>query len=317
MIRTGVLLSVSIGAALLVADDLPAVAPKELAAKLQSEARYHQSQGDYAEAEASARRLLALLESNGLQDSLMGANALNDLAVICRLRDRLPEAESLNRRALAIFRNLAASAQVAATTNNLGAVALAQGRWKEARGLYLQAISLWRETRGPESPEIAAGLTNLALLYQSRHDYGKAAALVERAMKIDRAAYPPDHPRIALDLTNRAVLAAKQKHYPEAESMLLRALRALETSLPRGHPDIGTTAGNLAEVYRLERRYGDAEPLYRTSIRILEKVWGPDDRRLLPYFEYYAEVLRAREEYAEAAQADLRATRIGVVHTLR
>ena len=112
------------------------------------------------------------------------------------------------------------------------------------------------------------------------------------------------------------MLANEQKRYAEAERMLRQSLESLQASLPPGHPDIGITEANLAEVYRRERNYEDAEKLYRAGITILEKAWGRDDRRLFPYFQYYAAVLRAREEFAEAASADLRATRIRVVHSL-
>jgi tetratricopeptide (TPR) repeat protein len=338
MIRNTVLLTLLIGVVRLAADDPPATALGDLAVHERSVqvreqalgpddpglapllariTQLHLRLGDYPLAEASAQRSVAILASQGLEQSFDGGIALTNLAMVYRLRDRLPEAESLYRRSVEILRPLSRPVDTAAAINNLGTVVLAKGRWKEARALYLEAISLWQANLGPETVESAAGMTNLALLYQSRRQYGKAGELLERAMKIDQAVYPPHHPRIALDRVNQAALAAGQKRYAEAERMLRQSLESLQASLPPGHPDIGITESNLAEVCRRERHYEDAEKFYRAGIAILEKAWGPDDRRLLSHFQYYAAALRAREEFAEAARADLRATRIRVVHTLR
>jgi tetratricopeptide (TPR) repeat protein len=266
--------------------------------------------GNLSEAKALFERVVASRERLDRPSDPVLADALNHLAFVYRLQDRPSEAETLYRRALAIFRNTSRTDQTAAVTNNLGIVVLRLGRWKEARSLFLEAIALWRKQPGPDSPEFASGLTNLAVLYQSRHDFGKAEPLLKRAMEIDRSVFLPDHPRIALDLSNWATFLAARKHYPEAESALLRSLQMFEKSIPENHFDLGHTALNLAAVYKLEHKYEDSERLYRRGIDVLERAWGPDDRRLVPYFEHLAEVLRARSEFAEAAAVDVQAARI-------
>lgn len=266
--------------------------------------------GSLSEAKALFERAAASRERHAGPSDPDLADALNRLAFVYRLQDRPSEAETLYRRALAIFRDTSRTDQTAAVTNNLGIVVLQQGRWKEARGLYLEAIALWRKSPGPGSPEFASGLTNLGVLYQSRRDFGKAEPLLRRAMEIDRSAFPPDHSRIALDLNNWATFMAARKHFPEAESTLLRSLRMFEKSAPPNYVDLGNTALNLAGVYRLGHKYEDAERLYRRGIDVLQRAWGPDDRRMVPFFEQLAEVLRARGEFAEAAAVDVQAARI-------
>ena len=230
--------------------------------------------GNLSEAKASFERVIASRERLAGPSDPDLADALNRLAFIYRLQDRPSEAETLYRRALAIFRDTSRTDQTAAVTNNLGIVVLQQGRWKEARDLSVNALALSQKSPGPGSPEFASGLTNLGVLYQSRRDFGKAEPLLRRAMEIDRSASPPDHSRIALDLNNWATFMAARKHFPEAESTLLRSLQMFEKSAPPNYVDLGNTALNLAGVYRLEHKYENAERLYRQGIDVLQHVVG-------------------------------------------
>jgi tetratricopeptide (TPR) repeat protein len=118
-------------------------------------------------------------------------------------------------------------------------------------------------------------------------------------------------------LYNAGSLASARKQYAEAEQFFLKSASLLEKTLPPGHPDIGRVLANLGDLYRTQKRLAESAVIYGRGLEILVKAWGPDDQRLLDWLERYVQVLRAREDYAEAARLDLQATRIRVTHTLR
>ena len=88
------------------------------------------------------------------------------------------------------------------------------------------------------------------------------------------------------------------------------ACDSAEYDCQRNHPEIGRVSVNLGEVLRLERKTEEAEDRYRDGLEILIRAWGPEDVRLLAWLGPYAGVARAREDYAEAAKADMQAMKI-------
>ena len=285
---------------------------------LNNAAQFWLDTADYPRAEQSARRALALLEARDDIESPEGAACLSTLAGVLKAQGKLEDAKTALERSLAIRKRLPGSTHtVIAETYNLARVLAEQGRWKEAEGLYREAIAGWEASLGPDHPNVAAGLTSLATLLQSRHRFDDAARLLDRARAIDEKRFPPDHPRIAYDLNNAAALASARKHYRESEELLLRAEAILENRLPAGHPELGRVLANLADIYRIEKRLEESDHTYRRALGILDAAWGPNDPRLLDWLQGYALVLRAREDYAEAAKVDQQAMRIRVAHSLR
>jgi hypothetical protein len=61
----------------------------------------------------------------------------------------------------------------------------------------------------------------------------------------------------------------------------------------------------------------ESEDLYRQAVGILEQAWGPENPQLITTLEHYSLVLRARQEYAQAASVDTRVMKIRVVRSLR
>ena len=141
--------------------------------------------------------------------------------------------------------------------------------------------------------------------------------MLARAETIDRHNFPAGHLRIGYDLNNAGNLAFGRKQWVRAEQLLEQSLAILEKRLPVNHPDTGKVVGNLADVYRMQGRLEESEVAYRKALRMLEQAWGPESLQLLPTLLAYSQVLRARQEYAEAEALEVRSTRIRVALALR
>ena len=74
---------------------------------------------------------------------------------------------------------------------------------------------------------------------------------------------------------------------------------------------------SLAEVCRVQGRLEESAALYRQALEWLEQAWGPENPQLLPTLRSYSLVLRARQEYAQAEELEVRSVRIRVVEALR
>ncbi len=282
-----------------------ATAHNTLGAILEMQARFLEAQGELESTLAIRERLF------GSNDGRV-AETLDKLGLVYRQRGRVVESEGLYRRAIKILRSGPAVVELGTALNNLGNVLAACGRKDEAEVSLKEAIAVWEKLLGPDNPNLAAALSNLSMLARSRHRYVEAEQLLGRALEIDRKELPAGNARIGLDLNNAGTLLVARKRLREAESVLRESLAILQSSLPADHPEIGRVSVNLGEVLRLERKPEEAEVRYREGLEILTRAWGPEDVRLLAWLGPYAGVARAREDYAEAAKADMQAMKIRV-----
>ncbi|MDI1310892.1 tetratricopeptide repeat protein, partial [Prosthecobacter sp.] len=148
----------------------------------------HQGLAHWQTAEVHLR--YALLECESESDHLLLSTALNNLAHLLYVTNRLEEAEEPMRRAL-----------------------------KLAEASY-----------GPDHPTVAIHLNNLAQLLQATNRLEEVEEPMRRALKIDEASYGPDHPTVAIRLNNLALLLQDTNRLEEAEEPMRRALKIDEAS---------------------------------------------------------------------------------------
>ena len=93
---------------------------------------------------------------------------------------------------------------MAATLNNLAAVAAADGQLDKAERLYRRSLAIEEEIFGPEHPRVAARLNNLAQLMIQGSSHVNPEPLLQRALSIREKALGPAHPDVALSLNSLA-----------------------------------------------------------------------------------------------------------------
>jgi len=82
---------------------------------------------------------------------------------------------------------------LARSLNNLAQVHHDQGRYDEAKPLYVQALEIRRKALGEDHPDFAASLTNMGVLYVEQGRLDEAAPMLQQALVIFEKALPSDH----------------------------------------------------------------------------------------------------------------------------
>jgi eukaryotic-like serine/threonine-protein kinase len=206
------------------------------------------------------------------------ATSLSSLADVHFYSGHYEISDSLNRRALAMYKQLYGDRHplVAKILINLGASQLDRGNYVEAERLDRQALDITRAFYGNDHYETAAELTMLgrALVYEEKFD--DAAAILRQALAIRERVYGPMHPSVASTVNELGNIAINLEHYDEAEADFRRMLAIYRSVYGDKHYLIGIATSNLAGSFYGRHQYDRAEQLYRDAVRRFSEAQGPD-----------------------------------------
>ena len=210
----------------------------------------------------------------------------------------------------------------------------------EAERLGLQAATVARETRPPNSKNIFRALELAGLSAQRRKEYDRAMEYFREAEKftdhkrdlkqwatlqyeiadlllaqgkfsdfeklfrsvieVRTRVLGPEH-RDTLDSRHRLIYALnRQTKYAEAEAEARQVLRLREKILGAEDADTLVSRYNLADTLVDQGKNAEAEELYRGVIKLDERVLGPEDTRTLSARAGLANVLANQGQNAEA-----------------
>jgi len=228
-----------------------------------------------------------LTVSGGLAMQLRPAEARRDLEQALKIREHVFGARS---------------PQVADTLVTLGLAHRLQGRYKEAEQSYRRALAIQRA----QAPTLELGITlhNLAQLLAKKGGTKEALEFFHEAIQTWERLASPDYPGLAIARGQAGVVAYRARRYDEAAALLERA-------------DTAEALLNLGAVYLKQKQLDKSARAYQRAVGLLEKRWGAEDERLAKPLDELAAILRQAEEYGEAAEVELRATRIRTVNALR
>ena len=230
------------------------------------------------------------------------ATSLNNLAALLQATNRLPEAEPVMRRALAIDEASYGNdhPEVAWDLNNLAALLQATNRLAEAEPLMRRALAIDEASYGNDHPDVARDLNNLASLLQATNRLAEAEPLMARVVEIFDISYSNDHPYVATALNNLAQLLQATNRLAEAEPLMRRALAIDEASYGNDHPDVSRDLNNLASLLQATNRLAEAEPLMRRALAIDEASYGNDHPEVARDLNNLAALQQATNRLAEA-----------------
>lgn len=249
---------------------------------------------------------------DGRQDAGGCARILSNLGSLYYSQARYSEAEPLFVRAIALWAPVS-QADLAVTLHDLAALYHAEARYRESIQLYDRALGIRESLYGSNAPILLPLLNGLTAVYLEMGNYSRSRQVIQRARSIvafNHLEWSADH---AAALTNLGCLLIAQHKYGQAEFLLSQA----QVMDRHRFPEIGNVNAALAEVYRREGRWVESVTLYRKALEVLEQSWGSQNPRLLGTLESYSAVLRANEDFAEAARIDAQAMRIRVTRALR
>jgi CHAT domain-containing protein/Tfp pilus assembly protein PilF len=225
---------------------------------------------------------------------------------------RLPEAEALYRRALAIDEaNLGPDhAQVGDDLNELAQVLKAMSRLGEAEPMMRRSLAIAEAKLGPSHPDVAVRLNNLAALLLAANRVAEAEPLMRRAVAIDEAKFGRNHPATAGHIGNLAQMLAARNALAEAEPLMREALAITEAQLGPDHASVAVALANLAALLRNTNRLAEAEPLMRRALAIDEAKFGPVHPRVAVHLNNLGQVLAATGRSGDAEPVMRRALAI-------
>jgi tetratricopeptide (TPR) repeat protein len=115
---------------------------------------------------------------------------------------------------------------------------------------------------------------------------------------------------VIICLRSLAQVYIAQNRMSEAEMIYQKRITLADKSLQRDHAYQITVYDDLASFYILENRISEAKPIYERAILLTQKVYGADDMRVAEKLDYYASLLKAKEQDVAASEMEKQAVRI-------
>jgi CHAT domain-containing protein/Tfp pilus assembly protein PilF len=242
--------------------------------------------GQYAEAQEPAQRLLTLRTRVQGADHWQTGDARRELEDLRRLehlpadqRAQLRESDELNGRVYRLWQ---------------------AGKFKEALPLAQKALAIRRQLLGKDQSKLSVSLFNLGAQYQGLDDYAAAQACYEQALAIRRRTLGEDHPATAQSYHNLALTLYSRGKYAEAEPLFQKALATCRRTRGEDSPETAITYNGVAQNLQARGRYGEAETQYRKALAIYQKTLGENHRDTASVTNNLAANLYAQGKYAEA-----------------
>ncbi len=162
------------------------------------------------------------LKLNRLIDHPEGMAAnLNNLGAIALEQGKLADAEKYYRDALTMEQEAGNGRGIGEALNNLGVVYTKLGRWNEADTLFQQALGYARSLP-PHCPLLPLTLTHLGDVARHRKDYQQALNLYQQALDLDTAARSREGQAVRWGRLGRTYM--DMGDYASAKQFLVKAL---------------------------------------------------------------------------------------------
>jgi tetratricopeptide (TPR) repeat protein len=229
------------------------------------------------------------------------ATALQRLGLVYKAQRKYREAEQPIRQALEAFGRAMGpeNAYVAYSYMVLGDLLFAAGRYAEAEGPFLSALTIRSKHDDPLG--VAEVEIRLATTYRYLNRFDQSERLARRALATREARLRPDDQYVADALFNLAAAYRWMGRHAEAEPLLRRSLAIREPLLGVDNPHVLADLNSLANSLDATGRSVEAEPMIRRALAGREKVLGPDDPDVADTLVNLITLLRRQGRYAEAA----------------
>jgi serine/threonine protein kinase/tetratricopeptide (TPR) repeat protein len=183
----------------------------------------------------------------------------------------------------------------------LGRIRVAQGRLPEAEQILRRALALHRQIDGDLAEATIEARNGLADALVVMGQPAPATPLLREIVRDVRTIYGERHPEVGLAYNNLAnALSDIPEHYAESVEVYLKALDIqLETNGTR-HPEVATVYNNLGAVYLKLKEWRKADEAYQKSAAIRLAVLGPSDPNTASAQTGRALALNKLGEYVQA-----------------
>jgi len=225
-------------------------------------------------------------------DGPLTTNTLYEMGNLAYLQGKYEEARGLYLRSLEIEERLGNQSGRAISLYGLGNVAFAQGKHKEARDLYQQSLEI--EERLENQSGRASTLHQLGMVAQNQGEYEGARDLYQQSLEIEERL--GNQSGRASTLHQLGVIAQLQGEYEEARSLYQQSLEIFEWL--KDQNERATTLHDLGTIAYLQGEYEEARSLYQQSLGIKE--WLGDQRGRAGTIHQLGMIAQNQGEYEEA-----------------
>ncbi|MBL9030972.1 MAG: tetratricopeptide repeat protein [Phycisphaerae bacterium] len=232
--------------------------------------------GLYPLAEPHLVRASALLDQAVGPDDPLSLDAANSLGVIRLHTNKLDEAETLFRRALAGWTRARGERdpKTMSAINDLAVALHKQHRLDESAELHRKALALKRDVLGRDHPDTLQSLSGLGQVLMDTGRLDEARPLLEEAYEKRKAIQGPDHPQTIGSLNNLAALHDRSNRRDLALPLYAEAYQSSLRVSGEAHPDTLTTMNNLAGTMVDLGQFDGAEAMYLKILEVQPRVLG-------------------------------------------
>lgn len=228
----------------------------------------------------TARELLdkgaASIERNAKMDPEVKATLLDTMGNAYQSLGFFDRAEPLLDQSLRLRTSLFSpkSIPVARSLRDLGLLALARGKDKEAYRDYLRSLKIYQQQEGPASQDVAILLNDVGTSLDHVGRLDEAQNYFRRALQTQIKVSGPDSAALIPMRSNLAFIAYSQKDYAGAEKQFRQELQTARKVYGPDHPDVAKLLNNLGGVLFTEKHYVEAEKYYRQALALDRKLLG-------------------------------------------
>ncbi|KAL3587549.1 hypothetical protein FPOAC2_13446 [Fusarium poae] len=144
---------------------------------------------------------------------------------------------------------------------NLASTFWNQGRWEEAKKLFVEVMETRKAKLGVDHPDTLTSMANLASTYRNQGRWEEAEKLEVEVMETSKAKLGVDHPSTLTSMANLASTFWNQGRWEEAKKLFVEVMETRKAKLGVDHPDTLTSMANLASTYSNQGRWEEAEKL--------------------------------------------------------
>lgn len=224
--------------------------------------------GNYAEAEQSYKRAIALYIKLDKTNHPDYTNPVNNLGELYRTMGRLQEAVYAFEEVIELRKKLLGTdhPNYANAVNNLALVETSIGLYEQAENHLLECKAIYKKILGEKHRFYSNALNNLATLYNRQGKLILAENTYLECLTLYKETYGESSDKYGLYLGGLAATYRLMKRYEDAIRITQQSLNILKNKLGVNHYDYIETEYHLAETYRESGNYLDAEKHYLNSL---------------------------------------------------
>ncbi len=258
------------------------------------------SLGSFDEAEEFSNESLEFHRNRADLDDAGYADALQQLAVIKRLRGDYPIALELQNEVLELRRSIDDEQMLARSQQQLAEIYIDTGRYDEAEEMLGQAIAIQQRIEPAPLEQLADSHSALATVFQEQRDYPRAVSEFRKALAVAESRGQTVDAQLAY-LNNNLALALKyNEEFDEAESHYETSIELRRKLYGDGHPALGLAIHNLG-AFRRDRLADDGGiPELDEALGIFREVHGESHPTVAMALYNKGLALNMKHRYAEA-----------------